>query len=139
MCPTLFDLPLIGLKVPAYGTMLMAGFLLAAWLAQQRAAGLGMVLTRLGCFLNGCCFGHPAEGPWAVRYPAGSTVHKFQVGAGLIAPEATVCRGGPALALLIVFQYMSLALAAAFGAACLVARRVARAPFAPPPKPEVGP
>ncbi len=29
-------------------------------------------LGRIGCFLNGCCFGKPAEICWAVVYPAGS-------------------------------------------------------------------
>jgi phosphatidylglycerol:prolipoprotein diacylglycerol transferase len=30
---------------------------------------LGMALTRLGCFLSGCCFGRPTEGPWGVLFP----------------------------------------------------------------------
>ncbi len=29
-------------------------------------------LGRVGCFLNGCCFGSVSELPWAVHYPAGS-------------------------------------------------------------------
>ena len=32
----------------------------------------GLLLTRVGCFLNGCDFGAPSEGPWAVHFPAGS-------------------------------------------------------------------
>ena len=31
--------------------------------------GLGIFFTRIGCFLNGCCFGRPAEVPWAVAFP----------------------------------------------------------------------
>jgi phosphatidylglycerol:prolipoprotein diacylglycerol transferase len=34
---------------------------------------LGMALGRVGCFLNGCCFGSPCDLPWAVRFPYGST------------------------------------------------------------------
>lgn len=31
--------------------------------------GLGLFFTRIGCFLNGCCFGKPSILPWAVRFP----------------------------------------------------------------------
>ncbi|HUV31120.1 MAG TPA: prolipoprotein diacylglyceryl transferase [Acidobacteriota bacterium] len=34
--------------------------------------GIGLALTRIGCFLNGCCFGTPTELPWGVTFPAGS-------------------------------------------------------------------
>jgi len=34
--------------------------------------GIGLVLTRIGCFLNGCCFGTPTDLPWGVVFPAGS-------------------------------------------------------------------
>jgi len=30
---------------------------------------LGLFLTRLGCFMNGCCFGTVCDLPWAVRFP----------------------------------------------------------------------
>jgi phosphatidylglycerol:prolipoprotein diacylglycerol transferase len=33
---------------------------------------LGAALGRLGCFLNGCCYGTPCDLPWGVRFPAGS-------------------------------------------------------------------
>ena len=36
------------------------------------AVALGIGVTRIGCFLNGCCFGKPTELPWGVRFPAGS-------------------------------------------------------------------
>lgn len=45
---------------------------------------LGYVFGRIGCFLNGCCFGRACEAPWAVRYPFGSDVWKTQVDRGLI-------------------------------------------------------
>jgi len=49
------------------------------------AAGLG--LGRIGCFLNGCCFGKPSSLPWAVTFPAngaaaltaGCPVHPTQI------------------------------------------------------------
>ena len=32
----------------------------------------GIVLMRVGCFLNGCCFGKVTSLPWGVTFPAGS-------------------------------------------------------------------
>jgi len=31
--------------------------------------GIGLGLTRIGCFLNGCCFGTPTDLPWGVMFP----------------------------------------------------------------------
>jgi phosphatidylglycerol:prolipoprotein diacylglycerol transferase len=43
-------------------------------LADLMAPGLmiGIAFGRIGCFLNGCCFGGVCELPWAMRFPAGS-------------------------------------------------------------------
>lgn len=45
------------------------------------AVGLMMALVfgRVGCFLNGCCFGKPTDLPWAVRFPYGSFAYRSQV------------------------------------------------------------
>ncbi len=45
------------------------------------AIGLTLALAfgRIGCFLNGCCFGKPTELPWAVRFPYGSHAYKSQI------------------------------------------------------------
>lgn len=57
---------------------LLAGLLLARtrqvsfWaLADLAAPGiaLGYGITRIGCFLNGCCYGSPTSLPWGVRFP----------------------------------------------------------------------
>lgn len=34
------------------------------------AVALGTFFTRIGCFLNGCCFGKPSTLPWAIRFPS---------------------------------------------------------------------
>ena len=34
------------------------------------AIALGVGITRIGCFLYGCCFGLPSQLPWAVQFPA---------------------------------------------------------------------
>ncbi|MBU0639627.1 MAG: prolipoprotein diacylglyceryl transferase [Planctomycetes bacterium] len=36
------------------------------------SGALGLALGRIGCFLNGCCWGQVCDLPWAVRFPAGS-------------------------------------------------------------------
>jgi phosphatidylglycerol---prolipoprotein diacylglyceryl transferase len=43
-------------------------------LADCIAPGLlvGLAIGRVGCFLNGCCYGGPCDLPWAVRFPAGT-------------------------------------------------------------------
>jgi phosphatidylglycerol:prolipoprotein diacylglycerol transferase len=48
---------------------------------------LGLGLTRIGCFLSGCCFGATcaADSPLAVTFPRGTPVHHHQVQRGLIA------------------------------------------------------
>lgn len=54
---------------------------------------LGYVPGRIGCFLNGCCFGRPCDLPWAVRYPTQSDVWQQHFEAGLTAlgaPSAPV-------------------------------------------------
>lgn len=40
---------------------------------------LGLAIGRLGCMLNGCCYGGMCDLPWAVQFPAGSPAHVHQV------------------------------------------------------------
>lgn len=40
---------------------------------------LGLAIGRLGCFLNGCCFGGVCDLPWAVEFPVGSPAHIHQL------------------------------------------------------------
>lgn len=46
---------------------------------------LAIVLIRLGCFLNGCCFGKVSALPWAVEFPEGSWVFWYHYTEGLVA------------------------------------------------------
>ena len=59
---------------------ILAGVLYMRWrrlplLAMADAAAppvaLGYAIGRIGCFLNGCCYGGPTTLPWGVRFPGG--------------------------------------------------------------------
>ncbi|MBI2931000.1 MAG: prolipoprotein diacylglyceryl transferase [Planctomycetes bacterium] len=49
---------------------------------------LGLAFGRVGCFLNGCCYGAIWHGFLAVRYPANSAVFKEHLQAGKLQPGA---------------------------------------------------
>ena len=40
---------------------------------------LGLALGRVGCMLNGCCYGGPCDLPWKVTFPWNSPVHQHEV------------------------------------------------------------
>jgi phosphatidylglycerol:prolipoprotein diacylglycerol transferase len=87
-----------------YGGMLLAiavsyafvhkkglSFLLVADVLAPSIA-LGLIFTRVGCFLSGCCFGEPTSLPWGVAFPAGSS-------AGQAAADAARALGVPSVRL----------------------------------------
>ncbi len=93
------------LRVDRGGLIFYGGFigsvLMVLFLARQRrvpALGLGdLVVTalpvghllgRIGCFLNGCCFGRPLPGPLGIQYPHDSPAWWAHTEAGLITTEA---------------------------------------------------
>lgn len=50
---------------------------------------LGHAIGRVGCFLNGCCWGTPTDLPWGIRYPKASWgAYEQQVKDGLINSHA---------------------------------------------------
>lgn len=104
--------PLSALRIWEGGLILYGGYILAivggilylrraglpVWRTADAAApsmALGIGLGRIGCYLNGCCFGLPTHLPWGVTFPKGSyssytfpgePIHPSQlylVGAGL--------------------------------------------------------
>lgn len=61
----------------------IAGFATALYYARKRrinfltitdifvpSLALGIAIGRLGCFLNGCCFGTPTDLPWGLHFPS---------------------------------------------------------------------
>jgi len=65
-------------------------------LADCIAPGLlvGLAIGRIGCFLNGCCYGGPCDLPWAVRFPPESPPWLDQAARGLL-PAAAADGGLP--------------------------------------------
>ena len=51
---------------------------------------LGLFWGRMGCWLNGCCFGKVTHGALGVVFPAGSPPWRQQVKAGLLPPGAAL-------------------------------------------------
>lgn len=50
------------------------------------ALGLGLFFTRIGCFLNGCCFGTPSALPWAMRFPPDCVAGTSAIGTQTLHP-----------------------------------------------------
>lgn len=44
---------------------------------------LALAFGRIGCFLNGCCFGKPTNLTWAVRFPYDSFAYRSQINPNL--------------------------------------------------------
>lgn len=62
-----------GIVAGTFAALLAATrFGLPRWLAADAmtpALALGTVFGRVGCFLNGCCYGRPTDGPFGVIFP----------------------------------------------------------------------
>jgi phosphatidylglycerol:prolipoprotein diacylglycerol transferase len=88
------NVPQGGLVV--YGSAFGAGLALLLFVYKHRLPGLaladlitpslmvGLAFGRIGCFLNGCCFGGMCDLPWAVHFPVGSPPYLRQVENGLL-------------------------------------------------------
>jgi len=55
---------------------------------------VGLAIGRIGCFLNGCCYGGPCDLPWAVQFPPESPPWLDQAARGLL-PAAAAGGGMP--------------------------------------------
>jgi len=83
------DSPLAVLSIWEGGLSMMGGILLSltvSWLFLKKkgipftlmgdilapSIALGVMLTRIGCFLYGCCYGLPTDLPWGVQFPPDS-------------------------------------------------------------------
>lgn len=68
------------------------------------ALGLGLGIARIGCFLNGCCFGTPTDLPWGVSFPPGSIPYTVYFDAPLHPSQLYTSLYGFGLFLLLHFM-----------------------------------
>lgn len=56
---------------------------------------LGLGIGRIGCFLNGCCYGELTSVPWAVQFPYASNAYVEQFQEGRINPPPELLKETP--------------------------------------------
>lgn len=73
-----------------FGSMLAGGAALIVFVYKYKLPGLaladliapgvvlGAAIGRIGCFLNGCCYGGISDVPWAVTFPPGTPAYNDQ-------------------------------------------------------------
>ena len=100
---TIINLTQGGLVV--YGSLLAGGAALVVFVYKNRLPGLafadliapgvvlGVGLGRIGCFLNGCCFGGVCDLPWAVQFPEGSPAYADQAQRGELYVHGLIFQG----------------------------------------------
>jgi phosphatidylglycerol:prolipoprotein diacylglycerol transferase len=54
---------------------------------------IGLGFGRLGCLMNGCCFGDRCTLPWAIHFPQQSAAWSLLFDRGFLGPEATTTYG----------------------------------------------
>jgi phosphatidylglycerol---prolipoprotein diacylglyceryl transferase len=91
-----------------YGSLLAGAAALTAFVWRYRVPGLaladlvapsvvlGVAIGRIGCFMNGCCYGGSSELPWAISFPWGSPPHAVQVERGQVPIQGILFQGTPA-------------------------------------------
>ncbi len=115
------------------GLTLYGGILLATatvwWMARRRkipflamadvmapAVALGIGITRIGCFLSGCCFGRPTSLPWGVSFPATCAAGALYPGQRIHPTQLYSSAGGfLVFGLLLVLERRSSPTGATFG------------------------
>lgn len=110
--PTLTETLLAVINIPqgglvVYGSLIAGGAALVVFVFKHKLNGLaladlvapgvvlGMALGRVGCFLNGCCYGGACDYRWAVQFPAGTPPFEEQVQRGVIPIDGITFKGGP--------------------------------------------
>jgi phosphatidylglycerol:prolipoprotein diacylglycerol transferase len=64
------------------------------------------IIQRVGCLVNGCCYGKPTDLPWAVEYPAAHALHQIQIDQGLIDQNSLFCQGVHPTQLYMISGYL---------------------------------
>lgn len=70
------------------------------------SVGFGIMLTRIGCFLNGCCYGAPYTGSCAIHFPHESPAGYYQEymhTSSLFPSQLLESAGGLIIALIVLY------------------------------------
>jgi phosphatidylglycerol:prolipoprotein diacylglycerol transferase len=90
-----------------YGSFIAVMVAVAVFVRKYRVPGLaladlitpsmllGLAFGRIGCLMNGCCFGGTCDLPWSVEFPWGSPPHIRQVEQGRLALHGIWLEGQP--------------------------------------------
>jgi len=88
-----------------YGALLAGGAALLVFIYKHRLPGLalsdliapgvvlGVGIGRIGCFLNGCCYGGISHLPWAVEFPPTAPAFVDQVDRGALYVHGLIFKG----------------------------------------------
>lgn len=88
-----------------YGSLLAGGAALILFVYKNKLPGLaladliapgvilGVGLGRLGCFMNGCCYGGLSDLPWAVEFPRETPAYIDQIERGALPIQGLVFAG----------------------------------------------
>jgi phosphatidylglycerol:prolipoprotein diacylglycerol transferase len=77
---------------------------LAVWRVGDAAApsmALGVAIGRIGCFMNGCCYGLPTQLPWGIHFPP-ETMASYTFPGMAIHPSQLYLSGSSFLLFLVV-------------------------------------
>jgi len=105
LCQNPQDYLLAAINLPDGGLVLYGGIIAAVltfvWSCHRQgisilkygdavvpAVFVGIACGRMGCFLNGCCFGDACDLPWAVSFPPESAAYGALKARGVISPDA---------------------------------------------------
>ena len=82
--PTPYGFSLFGGLIGAVIYLLIVGWSknipLGGWLDINIPGLIGYVtISKIGCFLNGCCFGTPTLMPWGIPYAEGSQAYNYYI------------------------------------------------------------
>ena len=90
-----------------YGSLLAGGAAMVVFIYKYKLPGLaladlvapcavlGMAIGRVGCFLNGCCYGGACDLPWKVEFPDSSPAYYDQVQSGKLFLHGLRFQGEP--------------------------------------------
>ena len=104
-CQSIVDCLKAAVMLPDGGLTLYGGLILASltylWICHRHkvpairfadatvpAVFVGIAFGRLGCFMNGCCYGGRSDLPWAVSFPQGSAAFAALVQRGFLPENA---------------------------------------------------